>query len=1429
MITRECPSSEELSKYTLGTLREESVPGLQKHLDACPVCTETIQLLESQTDSFTGMLKNRQAPPDLNLLNEEPFLSTVANLARMSIADSFIGSALQPHLTVSSTSNPVPQPGQKLGQYTLLEVVGEGGMGLVYRARQEKLNKTVALKLLSAARVHDPRMQVRFHREMWAAGTIDHPNVVRAFDADEVDGVHFLVMEFVDGVDLSAMLKQLGPLSVAHACSMIRMAAVGLSQIHQAGMVHRDVKPGNLMLSKEGQVKILDLGLALLNPSHSPVDDDLSSASQLMGTVDYMSPEQADNTHEVDFRTDIYGLGATLFALLTGRSPLGDRQQTLMQKLSVLANEPAPSPLRYRADIPEELAEFVTAMLNRDPSLRPASAAEVAVALEPYARNQGLQVLIMECGKGKGNIAAGRPETVDDTMLLYADNGSLTVSQDTVIVASATVAPTNQTRKATLAIGFAALLIGTVLIGIPWILSRADRSANVADATSTLDALAITPLPVINAAAASEGLSTAGASTSISSQIAMAELNAIATSRVAGTSETVTELPWHIFSSDAEPDLRTTAIHRAVASIPPETLVRQLLKEERPSVRAGVLLAISEFDQAAVLNAVNTLRDTDTAGSTSLDLVETLLHWYVNDPNPEVHAGVEFLLRRWGHQDRILELRPIVEQKLMPFDGGWYQPLRVSAMVVIPGPRTEQLGSPADEPGRFTSEQQIEDLHTVNIPYTFAIGSTEVTRYQFWRSSENYWQSSPPDDPELPVNDVLWGQAAEFCNRLSLLEGLNEDDLCYFSIESGGSTRWRQKPDAVSLSGYRLPTDDEWEIACRAGTRTSLPIGEDLTWIDRYFVSGIARNSPLPVASLKPNSFGLFDMLGNVSEWIHSDPNHPEDEKGRRRIRGGSAWTPLAAMRSASRFHYPSSETSEKIGFRVARTILRRPIQSKGPEDILHRVELQLGPPASTQQTEAFADSEFTPLLDQQVVRFGTWDARNPPSRIFRLKNTSDQPLQMSQLPWMNGSFEIDAAPALLIPPNGVVDFRIRIPIGRVGEHTHDLRFRWEGIAESDSPVIRLHGCLEGPLLDMFKIGRFGSVSNAVNLGRVPVGSQPGTRLFMRNIGDRQVQAEVNEITGPFALTAPFKGTLVPHQMDQSFRVVLDTSRIGLAEGKIMLKTKQDPPAEFSFTIRAEVSDSKAFSPIGVFRNGIWMIVDNRDTVIDETIAFGTVGDQPLTGDWNGDGVCDIAVWRKTGDGGIVVQFRLRGDPSQSPLLKTEIRLESEKWIPVAADLDGDGTSEIGYVSSQVPGEGMVWTFDTQHNETYSHRFVFGSPGSDPVIGDWNGDGIDEVAVSFHGKSAPIGARLWQIQQTDNAQPKERVYLSSLDIPLAGDWDGDGDDDLGGWRPEPNKQPCFWQFETSGDIDSECDLEGLGVETDIPFVLRHNEKRATAQ
>jgi serine/threonine protein kinase len=195
-------------------------------------------------------------------------------------------------------------------EYKLLAELGKGGMGTVYRALHTKLDREVALKILPAERTKDPEAVDRFQREMKAVGKLEHPHIVRATDAGEQDGTHFLVMEYVEGLDLSELVQVIGPLPVADACEVIRQAAVGLQAAHEHGMVHRDIKPSNLMLAANGRVKILDLGLALLDPQRGDVDDegggrDLTSDGQIMGTFDYMAPEQAGDSHGVDIRADI--------------------------------------------------------------------------------------------------------------------------------------------------------------------------------------------------------------------------------------------------------------------------------------------------------------------------------------------------------------------------------------------------------------------------------------------------------------------------------------------------------------------------------------------------------------------------------------------------------------------------------------------------------------------------------------------------------------------------------------------------------------------------------------------------------------------------------------------------------------------------------------------------------------------------------------------------------------------------------------------------------------------------------------------------------------------------------------------------------------------------------------------------------------------
>jgi len=245
-----------------------------------------------------------------------------------------------------------------LGSYVLLERLGEGGMGAVFKARNWKLGQVVALKLMHRERVRNAEAVRRFQREIYAAAQLNHPNIVRAIDADEVHGTHILVMEYVAGTDLAQLALQKGPLPVDQALSCIVQAAQGLAHAHAAGIIHRDIKPGNLLLDNKGTVKVLDMGLARIEgadnaPQDGASPEGLTKSGSIMGTTDYMAPEQALNTKRADQRADVYSLGCTLWFLLTGRTLYGG--ETVMEKLLAHREEPIPSLRDVRPDVPAEL------------------------------------------------------------------------------------------------------------------------------------------------------------------------------------------------------------------------------------------------------------------------------------------------------------------------------------------------------------------------------------------------------------------------------------------------------------------------------------------------------------------------------------------------------------------------------------------------------------------------------------------------------------------------------------------------------------------------------------------------------------------------------------------------------------------------------------------------------------------------------------------------------------------------------------------------------------------------------------------------------------------------------------------------------------------------------------------------------------------
>ena len=266
-----------------------------------------------------------------------------------------------------------------LGNYIILDKLGQGGMGLVYKARHRRMGRLVALKVLSPQVTKSRGAVARFHTEVRAAARLNHPNIVTAYDADESSGRHYLVLEYVAGTDLAARVRKHGPLPVDPAVACALKTARGLEYAHARGIVHRDIKPSNLLLGVDGSVKILDMGLARID-SGSSRREALTRAGQIMGSVDYMAPEQAFDASAVDFRSDIYSLGATLWYLLTGRTMYhGDNA---IQILMAHQARPIPSLCEACSDATGALEAIFARMVAKKPDQRFASMTEVIMAIE---------------------------------------------------------------------------------------------------------------------------------------------------------------------------------------------------------------------------------------------------------------------------------------------------------------------------------------------------------------------------------------------------------------------------------------------------------------------------------------------------------------------------------------------------------------------------------------------------------------------------------------------------------------------------------------------------------------------------------------------------------------------------------------------------------------------------------------------------------------------------------------------------------------------------------------------------------------------------------------------------------------------------------------------------------------------------------------
>jgi serine/threonine protein kinase len=274
-----------------------------------------------------------------------------------------------------------------VGNYIVVERIGQGGMGRVYKARHRRMDRIVALKLLPFAARQSPEAISRFDREIRAAARLTHPNIVTAHDADEAEGRYYLVMEYIDGVDLLTLVRKKGPLSVRRAVNYILQAGEGLAYAHDQKVIHLDIKPANLLLDKSGTVKVLDMGLARIDDLVGEIEDEpaeeLIQDGKVMGTVDYICPERSTNPEAVDHRADIYSLGCTLFHVLTGRPPYTG--STILKRIEAHRLQPIPSLRKYRRDVPKGLDAAYQRMMAKAPEDRQSSMREVIAELQPYA------------------------------------------------------------------------------------------------------------------------------------------------------------------------------------------------------------------------------------------------------------------------------------------------------------------------------------------------------------------------------------------------------------------------------------------------------------------------------------------------------------------------------------------------------------------------------------------------------------------------------------------------------------------------------------------------------------------------------------------------------------------------------------------------------------------------------------------------------------------------------------------------------------------------------------------------------------------------------------------------------------------------------------------------------------------------------------
>jgi formylglycine-generating enzyme required for sulfatase activity/serine/threonine protein kinase len=788
-------------------------------------------------------------------------------------------------------------------EYVVLDRLGAGGMGEVLKAEHRSMGRLVAVKVLAPKLVDSPEAVKRFHREVRAAARLNHPNIVMAYDAREHAGRHCLVMEYVEGHDLGQIVKRQGPLPVAEAVDYVVQAARGLQFAHDNGIVHRDIKPANLLLQtpssssgratgrggQKATVKILDMGLARLDDAAGGGEDDdqLTGSSQMMGTCDYMAPEQAVDTHNVDHRADIYSLGCTLYRLVTGKRPYTGA--TPVQVLMAHREAPIPSLREGRDDVSPQLEAVYQRMVAKQPEDRQRSMAEVIEQLsaccvpedeDDRPSDSALTAFLHEVAAQSTGTGLTRAAGVSSTAGAGGPPGAGGKLSSVAGVALSPAVSVARSLRPYLLVGGTVMVIAVLAALLAVALRPSKPSAAPGRGTLAFEG----PLDQVQVVARYE------------QGTKLHELKLDGQGRVA-----LGEGTYRLALA------RGYQQYRVVPDTVTITADEQVTVRIAPSGgEAAPPLAVTPFDAAQAKHHQQAWAD------------------YLGVPVEfENSIGMKFVLIPPGEfmmgstEAEVAQLLKEVKERQEP---QWY---------------IDQLLSEAPR-------------HRVKITRPFYLGLYEVTQAEYQRvmganpsafSAEGKEAAKVAglDTSRHPVEMVSWNHLKAFCEKLSAM------------------------PDEQAAGRiYVLPTEAQWEYACRAGTTTKWSFGDDGGMLRDY--AWYATNSGARthvVGVQKPNAFGLFDMYGNVWEWCADwraadyaaspvdDPQGPAS--GSSRVFRGGCWGNNAReCRSGYRLQRPPHDRYNYLGFRLA--LVPAELESKKPE-------LAVGAPTADARPSAAAQA----------------------------------------------------------------------------------------------------------------------------------------------------------------------------------------------------------------------------------------------------------------------------------------------------------------------------------------------------------------------------------------------------------------------------------------------------------------------------------------